>query len=147
MWWHALFPKTLSLTKWSHFLCIIVFCFISVLIFSQRFINFYLEMFIKILWWGCVKVWDISKADRQTDKDWQREFGSRVGLRSPWAKSKFTQLAQWSKRSAKSKAYAASLKISSSGLWLLCSSHTRLSPLFPLFSHTIQVYSCSDRSS
>ncbi len=83
--------------------------------------------------WGCVKVWDIWRADRRTDK-----FGSRVGFRSPRAKSKFTQLAQWSKRRAKSKAYAASLEISSSGLWLLCSSHTRLSPLFPLFSHTIQ---------
>lgn len=106
------------------------------------FITFYLEMFIKILYGEVVKVWDIWRADRRTDK-----FGSRVGFRSPRAKSKFTQLAQWSKRSAKSKAYAASLEISSSGLWLSCSSHTLRSPLFPLFSHTIQVYSCSDRSS
>lgn len=94
------------------------------------------------LGWGCVKVWDIWRADRRRDK-----FGSRVGIRSPRDKSKFTQLAHWSEQRAKSKAYAASLEISSSGLWLLCSSHTLLSPLFPLFSHTIQVYSCSDRSS
>lgn len=111
--------------------------------------TFHLAMFIKISWgfvWTC-------ETDRQKDKDWhnvcvkKREPGSRVGLRSLRTESKFTQQAQWWKQSAKSKGSAASLKIISSGPWLLCSSQTWLSPLLPLCSHTIQVYSSSDRSS
>lgn len=104
--------------------------------------NIYSEMFIKISGF----VWRCETFQRPTDRQIKGDgefFGSRVGFGFPWAESKFTQAAQWSKtQRAKSKASAASVEISSSACDYCVPSHT----LFP-FPHTIQVYSCSDRSS